>query len=129
MLHIHTRPLTAERYEVIVYHKEDTSLSCLDCFNGDNTGDCMTLSNISNIPTKKCQHYQRYCKVSTYLIKVDNGHYTTDWNRHLTTEWKTLNAWQLTEIKHLTLDDWLKWTPDARRLIEIRHLILDNWLK
>lgn len=66
LLNVLTVSYSVERYEIVIYQNMEThnsSLSCLFCFNGDATNDCMTLKNISNIPTKTCMQHEPYCKV------------------------------------------------------------------
>ncbi|CAG5128023.1 unnamed protein product [Candidula unifasciata] len=66
LMNVLTVGYSVERYDIVIYQNVETrnsSLSCLFCFNGDATNDCMTLKNISNIPTKTCMQHEPYCKV------------------------------------------------------------------
>ncbi|BFZ03605.1 hypothetical protein BsWGS_06644 [Bradybaena similaris] len=66
LLNVLTVCFSGERYEIVIYQNVETqnsSLSCLSCFDRDATNDCMTLKNISNIPTKTCMKSEPYCKV------------------------------------------------------------------
>ncbi|GFR93393.1 structural maintenance of chromosomes protein 1A [Elysia marginata] len=53
------------KYEVYIFNKPETrtsNLSCFECHNGDNT-DCIGMSDIHKIPTRKCFINEPYCKV------------------------------------------------------------------